>query len=730
MVGRPSDPDTTPYRVLVALRDERSLCPLLRLACALARANDGEIHVLTVTRGGAPPSWMKLPDDCHDVHVNVVVRAGAKVSEVILEVFQELEPDTLILGWSGQLGQGRYLLGRTLDPVIQRVSCDVIVLNGECVDDARRVLIPVAGGPNAPRAFDVARDLAPEAEMTALYVTPDPLDPEEIRFGHRILDTVLQRLDDAHGLQKRVIQADGTVEGILDEAARGYDLLVLGASGTDIVSDFLIGDIPRGVLVNAPIPVIVVRYRLTYVRSFLQRVWVRAFGWIPRLTAQEQSRVYKTVRRGSRPSTDFSVLITLASAVASLGLLLNSPAVIIGAMLIAPLMTAILGMGMSIVEGDQRFFLRALGTTLRGVLLAVGTGCVVGLVVPEASITEEVLAHASPTLLDLAVALISGAAAAYAMSRPDVSAALAGVAVAASLTPPLTAVGVALVLGHWWVAGGALLLFVTNLISIVAAGGLTFFFLGFRPEPDQPGGTLILRRGLRSVAVLLLLVTIPLGVLSSQSLQEVRLQQDVESALHAELAQVPGAELVRWESAEDERGTLHLDVTVRMFSAMAYQDARALQEAVATRLNRTVALSLSIVPTTRLQAYVPPTPTATGVPSPTPTATSTRTPVPTSTLTPSPTSTATPTPTPVPTASPTATPTPWVLVVDRVRAAGLRVRYSPAGTVVGRLREGTAVVVVDGPVTVDGQPWYRVVSAGDRIEGWVAGDYLVPAAGP
>ena len=107
-------------------------------------------------------------------------------------------------------------------------------------------------------------------------------------------------------------------------------------------------------------------------------------------------------------------------------------------------------------------------------------------------------------------------------------------------------------LRRWWIAGGALLLFLTNMVSIVAAGGLTFFLLGFRPEPDQPSRTVILRRGIQSVAVLLLLVTIPLGVLTSQSLRELRLHQTIESALHAELAQMPGAELVRWEIAEED----------------------------------------------------------------------------------------------------------------------------------------------------------------------------------
>jgi len=735
---------SVPYRVLVAIRDERDLHSLLCLACALARARDGEVYLLSVTRDGVRPSWIKLPDDCRDVpgrsrpqtvggnvRVDVIIRSGKNVGDVILREFRRLEPDALIVGWSGQVNRGRYTLGRTLDPVIQSVPGEVILLRGECPPRIRRILIPVSGGPNAPHAFDVAQHLAPQAEITALYVAQERLGSTDVLLGRYVLDALLQELHDPSNVRPRVLQAEGPVEGILDEAAREYDLLILGASMANVIDRFLFGNVPQMVLANSSIPVAVVRYRLTRMRSWVQRVWVRIFGWLPTLTVQERAQVYKVVRRGSQPSADFFVLIALASAIASLGLLVNSPAVIIGAMLVAPLMTAILGMGLSIVKGDQRFFLRALSTTAHGVLLAVLMGFLVGLVVPGASPTPEVMSRANPTLSDLGVALVSGAAAAYAISRPGVSAALTGVAIAAALAPPLTTVGVGIVLRRWWIAGGALLLFLTNLISIVAAGGLMFFLLGFRPEPNQPGQTAILRRGVRGVIVLLLLVTVPLAVLTNQSLRQLRMKQEIESVLYAELAQMSGVELVRWESEEEAGdGILFLDVTVRVPQAMAYQEARALQQRVAGRLGRTVALSLSIVPTTRLQAYVPPTPSPTGVPtptsSPTPTSTPTLAPTSTPTLTPTPT----PAPTLTPTFAPTPTPTPWVLVVTGVGTRGLRVRYSPGGVIVGSLREGMPVVVREQPVTLEGQLWYRVFSAADRLEGWVVGDYLGPAAVP
>ena len=150
----------------------------------------------------------------------------------------------------------------------------------------------------------------------------------------------------------------------------------------------------------------------------------------------------------------------------SLGLLLNSPAVIIGAMLVAPLMSAIVGLGLGVVEGDSHLLVAAAWATFRGMILAILIGVFLGLVIPDASATPEIMARTRPSVLDLGVALASGAAGAYALCRKNVSAGLAGVAIAAALVPPLTTVGIGVALGRGDIAGGALLLLLTNLIAI------------------------------------------------------------------------------------------------------------------------------------------------------------------------------------------------------------------------------------------------------------------------
>ena len=730
----------TPYRAMIAVRDADDLCLLTKFGCNLARNQGGDVWIITVNKEGKPPAWLDLErkkgedgekliasDICPDVEVHVSVQEGINVAEIILDEVGAHQPNVLLLGWSGQIQRGgRYTLGRTLDPLIQSVTCDVMVLRGECPEQMERILIPVAGGPHAPRAMNLALTMAPEAEITALYVAMEKLGSTEVLVGHERLKNIRRRTTDSSRVRPKVVTSATPVTGIIGEAQQDYDLMIIGAGEENVIGRFLFGNIPQMILQRTPVPTLVMRSRLTQLDTLHRRIWQNIFGLAPALNTHEQAEVYKNVHRNSRPSADFFVMITLAAAIATIGLLLDNPAVIIGAMIVAPLMTPILGMGLSLVMGESRFFWISFSTTFRGILLAIITSILVASITPGASITAEILGRAKPTVMDLAVALISGAAAGYALCRKNVSAALAGVAIAAALAPPLTVIGIGIILRAWQVAGGALVLFLTNVISIVAAGGLVFFLLGFRPNPKEARSAKVLQLGSRGVAFLLLIVTIFLGVLTWQSFREINHRQRIEDAIRQEIAALPNTELIAWRlepSSEDE--ALYLDVTVRSSRSIGYSEARHLQEQIAAQLEQPVALALSSVPTNRLQAYVPPTPTSTPPPTPTgaltATSTPTSTPIPTSTPTP----TTTPTPTPTPTITPTPTPTPRVLFVDDVGSGGgLRVRYAPGGEVMGRLPENTRVVVIDGPIILDETPWYRVRDPNTYLEGWVSGEYL------
>jgi uncharacterized hydrophobic protein (TIGR00271 family) len=180
----------------------------------------------------------------------------------------------------------------------------------------------------------------------------------------------------------------------------------------------------------------------------------------------------------------FFVLMGLSAAIASMGVITDSTAVVIGAMLVAPLMTPLMGMAISLMMGWPNRLRRSTVVALGGIVFAIGIGVLFGFVAPaviDTATNGQIIARTSPTVLDLITAIAAGAAGAYALSRPDVSDSLSGVAIAISLVPPLTVVGIAYSQADWSAGNGALLLFATNMITILLVGGVTFILTGIIP---------------------------------------------------------------------------------------------------------------------------------------------------------------------------------------------------------------------------------------------------------
>jgi len=169
----------------------------------------------------------------------------------------------------------------------------------------------------------------------------------------------------------------------------------------------------------------------------------------------------------------------LAAIVASYGLLQNSTAVIIGAMIIAVLLGPITGIAMALVDGDQPLLRHSLLAEAVGMLLVLTIGFTIGKVHADIGLGSEITARTAPNIMDLIIALAGGSAGAYATISPRLSAGLVGVAIATALVPPLCACGICLAHGLYAAGGGAFLLFFTNLVAIQSATSLVFWLSGF-----------------------------------------------------------------------------------------------------------------------------------------------------------------------------------------------------------------------------------------------------------
>jgi uncharacterized hydrophobic protein (TIGR00271 family) len=180
----------------------------------------------------------------------------------------------------------------------------------------------------------------------------------------------------------------------------------------------------------------------------------------------------------------FVTLMTFAAVIATMGVLNDSTAVVIGAMLIAPLMTPLMGIAISVVMGWPSRLTRSALIALAGVVLTIAISYLLTRMAPatfDPTTNGQIVSRSTPTVVDLITATAAGAAGAYGLSRPDVSDALPGVAIAISLVPPLSVIGIAYAEEEWAAGNGALLLFTTNALAIVIMGGVTFVLTGVTP---------------------------------------------------------------------------------------------------------------------------------------------------------------------------------------------------------------------------------------------------------
>ncbi len=425
------------------------------------------------------------------------------------------------------------------------------------------------------------------------------------------------------------------------------------------------------------------------------------------VTLERRAEVQVQLRDSCTPDFDFFLLVVLSSVIATLGLLTNSAAVIIGAMLVAPLMSPIIGIGEASLTGDARLF-RDSGVALaRGAFLAILMSVFLtwgNRFLPFVTLQElptEVLSRTRPSPIDLTIALAGGMAAAFALAMPSISAALPGVAIATALMPPLCTVGIGIAMGRWDVAGGALLLFLTNAVTIAFAGMLVFFALGFAPKREA--GRRVPQALVISAGFTLLLL-VPLSFLSASFFREATENRQINTVMNEEIAKY-GAELTNLQVVP-EGETLYMTVTLRVAEQLRYEDVVALQENVALRLQRPVSIVVNQVVAARLDPLVPPTLTIT------PTA---ATFTPTVTFTPTATVTLPPSPTPVP---PTPTPTLQLAQIPRNAIRTLDLVQQPGGPSIGKIHPGDFVTVLYASKDYNGLVWWEVMDAEGRI-GWL-----------
>lgn len=326
------------------------------------------------------------------------------------------------------------------------------------------------------------------------------------------------------------------------------------------------------------------------------------------LTPKQKQQIYQTIVEGSEPKGSFYILVILSSIIAAYGLIADSAAVVIGAMIVAPLMIPIVGIAISLVSGDSHLFRLSMTSEIAGALCSIALGFMAGKFTFGVELSAEILARTHPLPYDILVALAAGLAGAYSLVNPRINAALAGIAIAVSLAPPLAATGICLALARYDLALGAFLLFFANFLAIQLASVLIFIANGFIDYSHYEENELLItnriskidliiifsKRFLPSI-VLLIAVTWHLSQTLIGLVNEKQFQRRLETIVKNEIQKRTGARLTEVNYKKEQGGKTNAIAVVMTPQEFLPADVDNIQQHIQRNLGGNISLIIRSV---------------------------------------------------------------------------------------------------------------------------------------
>lgn len=322
------------------------------------------------------------------------------------------------------------------------------------------------------------------------------------------------------------------------------------------------------------------------------RVLARKIGFDPDYLEAFEKKLFISGPQTAQRLTNFFVLLLLATVIATFGVISDSTATVIGAMIVAPLMGPIMATAAAVVMGSMQRALRSLALVLVGVVCVILLSSLLTYIVPDVLLSYqengEIASRIAPGLLALLTALASGAAGAYITSREEIADSMGGVAIAISLVPPLCVVGISINQGQWAAASGAMMLFLTNFLAILLAGGIIFLIGGLGRLAISDAHQRMRRNAFALIIVATLLIAIPLSLTSYQvidhSLENRAAIQDIKDWLAETPHQVVKVNV----------GDQIVGATIEGYGEL--RPLRQLANALADTLGRPVVVELRVIP--------------------------------------------------------------------------------------------------------------------------------------
>ncbi|WP_019509610.1 TIGR00341 family protein [Pleurocapsa sp. PCC 7319] len=356
------------------------------------------------------------------------------------------------------------------------------------------------------------------------------------------------------------------------------------------------------ILTQSPRYLVYIRYFLRKInrKLHLKQLWYQDNGdwhWIKE-KATPIASLNRTLWRLSVPSFSFHFMLGLSAIISTLGLLANSVAIIIGAMIIAPLMGPIVSMAYSVAMGNRKLLRRSSLTLLKGVILTLIASWLTASIIGLKTVDSEILSRTNPTLIDFGIAMAAGMAGAFTQTRRSIADAIPGVAIAVALVPPLSVIGIGISLANQEIAFGSLLLFLTNLICIIFFGGLVFLFQSY-------GNIERAKKGLAMSTLVMFALGVPLTLSMRDLIVKKNVTSKISNLIINETETFANAD-IKLITVIPHKDHLQIGIEVTApINSISQSDITSVKNLLTQRINQPIELQVEIIPIQILESSLP-----------------------------------------------------------------------------------------------------------------------------
>jgi len=605
-------PLKTEYRVLVCLTDGEINEGLVRIGSSLAASKNGELLVLRILetselmpsnlqRTNGEAEWNRIRDTLQQIQLPEsnaipVVRIAPDFISGIKATAAEFDVDFELVEWPEESNEKARK--NQLQSLLQLSARPLGILKGEFGHNLQKVSVGCGTNAHSIFALQTGEALASvnHSKMEALKIFTKAEREEDVKEE-------IQSVMTQSGVRfpvEFVVREDRDLEDGIVKEAENSELLLLGTSDDPISGRHLPDGTSMEVALQRKKATLIVKNEEKSSRFFIRRVIAQLTQHVSALTPKERSELLIQLKVGLQARTDFYLMVALAAALAITGLIMNDGSVVLGAMLVSPLMSPIVGIACGIALGNIDLMRRSSASTFKGMGLVLGMGIVMTFILPSTEPTDQILSRTHPGIYDLLAALAAGAAGAYSLGRKSVAGAIPGVAMSLSLEPPLAVAGYGLSTSQFWISGGAFLLFLTNLVAIVLSGVGVYLLLGMRPVRKE--GLYVVGKAIATVIVVVLILVIPLGFGTYGAIQRGHLKFEVESEFRSEALR-EHFELLDVKISEYDNGYL-IHPRVLSSTEVTPEQIEKFRKAIEQKVGSPIQIEATILQTKRIDAPI------------------------------------------------------------------------------------------------------------------------------